>query len=100
MFTFLTAVVELVGVLLKSLITSCRRSKKHHHHKTSNASLQSNRENTECPDSRKREGSTVSKKPRRASITERTVSTSERTVIYELEGSSSSPGAAVEKTKS
>ena len=99
MFTFLTAVVELVGLLLKSLIKSCRR-RKNHQPKTSDASLQNNRENTECPNSRKREGSTVSKKPRRASITERTVSTSERTVIYELEGSSSSPDTSTEKTKS
>ena len=99
MFAFLTAVVELVGLLLKSLIKSCRR-RKNHHPKTSDASLQDNRENTECPNSRKREGSTVSKKPRRASVTERTVSTSERTVVFELEGSSSSPDTSTEKTTS
>ena len=99
MFAFLTAVVELVGLLLKSLIKSCRR-RKNHQPKTSDASLQDNRENTECPNSRKREGSTVSKKPRRASVTERTVSTSERTVVFELEGSSSSPDTSTEKTTS
>ena len=99
MFAFLTAVVELVGLLLKSLIKSCRR-RKNHQSKTPDASLQDNRENTECPNSRKREGSTVSKKPRRASVTERTVSTSERTVVFELEGSSSSPDTFTEKTTS
>lgn len=88
MFAFLTTVVELVGLLLKSLIKSCRRNKKQS--QTTDASLQNNRENTECPNTGEREGSTVPKKHRRASITQKTIQTTETTTIYELSGSDAS----------
>lgn len=84
MFSFLTAVVELVGLLLKSLIKSCRRKKQP---KTTDASVQNNRENTERPNTGEREGSTVPKKHRRASVTQKTIQTTETTTIYELSGS-------------
>lgn len=95
MFTFLASLVELLGILLKSIIKSCAP---HHHGKThrdrkkqKNTSVQSHHQDPERPDDRGGTRAPVPKKPRRASLTERTVSSSERTVIFELAGSSSSP---------
>ena len=96
MFTFLTALVELVGILLKSLIKSCVPHGSSKNNRVGEAqtqtSAQSHRKNAKCADSERREGSPVPKKRRRASITERTVSTTEKTIIYDL-GSSGSPSS-------
>lgn len=89
MFTFLTALVELLGILLKSLIKSCVPK---HGKKEKDASVQGHSQNTECSGPPEREGSTVPKKHRRASITQKTVQTTETTTIYELSGSGSSSG--------
>ena len=94
MFAFLTSIVELLGILLKSIIKSCapQHGKTHRDRKKKkNTSVQSYHQDPERPDDRGGTRAPVPKKPRRASITERTVSSSERTVIFELEGSSSSP---------
>ena len=88
MFTFLTALVELLGLLLKSLIKSCVPK----HGKKEDASVQGHSQNTECSGPVEREGSTVPKKHRRASITQKTVQTTETTTIYELSGSGSGSG--------
>lgn len=96
MFTFLASLVELVGILLKSIIKSCAP---HHHHgkthrdrkKQKTTSVQSYHQDPERPNDRGGTRAPMPKKPRRASLTERTVSSSERTVIFELAGSSSSP---------
>lgn len=101
MFTFLTALVELVGILLKSLIKSCAPSSDKKHGNTENhrrrkaetqTSVQSYHKNTKRSGNSGREGSPMPKKRRRASITERTVSTTEKTIIYDL-GSSGSPSS-------
>lgn len=100
MFTFLTALVELVGILLKSLIKSCAPSNKKHgnteNHRRRKAEtqtpVQSHHKNAKRSGNSGREGSPMPKKPRRASITERTVSTTEKTIIYDL-GSSGSPSS-------
>lgn len=94
MFTFLASLVELLGILLKSIIKSCapHHGKAHRDRKKQkNTSVQSHHQDPKCPDDTGGTRAPVPKKPRRASITERTVSSSERTVIFELEGSSSSP---------
>lgn len=103
MFTFLTALVELVGILLKSLIKSCvpHGSSKNNRagEAQAQAPIQSHHKNAKCADTERREGSPVPKKRRRASITERTVSTTEKTLIYDL-GSSGSPSSdSLEKTR-
>lgn len=107
MFTFLTALVELVGILLKSLIKSCVPSSDKKHGNTENhrrrkaetqAPVQSHHKNTKRPDDPRGERGPMPKKRRRASITERTVSTTEKTIIYDL-GSSGSPSPnSYEKT--
>lgn len=103
MFTFLTALVELVGILLKSLIKSCvphGSSKNNRAGQTqTQAPVQSHHKDSKCANPEGREGSPMPKKRRRASITERTVSTTEKTVIYDL-GSSGSPSSdSLEKTR-
>ena len=93
MFTFLASLVELLGIVLKSIIKSCvphhgrpETSRKN----KSSSPIQSHHKDTECSSINKRDGTAVPKKPRRASVTERTVSSCERTVVFELEGSSPS----------
>lgn len=86
MLAFITSILEIVGLFLKTLIKSCRsrRSKtKENEHSTS--------QNTERSNIDEREGSTVPKKPRRASITKKTIQTNETTTIYELSGFTPSP---------
>lgn len=94
MFTFLASLVELLGIVLKSIIKSCiphhGRPEASRENKDSSP-IQSHHKDSEHSSIIEREGTSVPKKPRRASVTERTVSSCERTVIYELEGSSSSP---------
>ena len=102
MLTFLSSLLDLLGIVIKSIIKSCaprhgsaekaRKSKK-------SSPVQSHHKESKHSSVVPREGTTVSKKPRRASITERTVSSSERTVVFELEGSSSSLDPKSEETK-
>lgn len=104
MFTFLTALVELVGILLKSFIKSCApkkhgTSKNHRSRKAkTQASDQGHHTNTKRSDHTIREGSPVPKKRRRASITERTVSTTEKIVEFDLGSSGSSSPDPPQKT--
>lgn len=108
MFTFLTALVELVGILLKSLIKSCAPSssdKKHgntENHRRRKAEtqtpVQSHHKSTKRSDNPRGEGSPMPKKRRRASITERTVSTTEKIVEFDLGSSGSSSPNSYEKT--
>lgn len=86
MLAFITSLLDIVGLFLKTLIKSCRsrRSKTKQH-------AVSTLQNTERTDLDKREGSTVPKKPRRASITKKTIQTNETTTIYELSGFTPSP---------
>lgn len=94
MLAFLSSLLDLLGIVIKSIIKSCAprhgSTEKTGKGKKS-ASEQSHPKESKCSDGAQREGSAVSKKPRRASVTERTVSSSERTLVFELEGSSSSP---------
>lgn len=102
MLAFLSSLLDLLGIVIKSIIKSCaprhgsaektRKSKK-------STSVQSNHKESKHSSVVPRERTSVPKKPRRASVTERTVSSSERTVVFELEGSSSSPDPKSEETK-
>lgn len=88
MFAFLTSLIELLGLIIKSFIKPC----------FSHAAEESNRQNPERSDHSVRERGPVPKKSRRASITEKTVSSTERTIIYELGSSGSSSPQALEET--
>lgn len=83
MLAFIASILDLVGLLLKTLIKSCRSKSKENEVSTP--------QNTERPHPDEREGSTVPKKPRRASITKKTIQTNETTTIYELSGFTPSP---------
>lgn len=86
MLAFITSLLDIVGLFLKTLITSCRS----HRSKTKQHEI-STLQNPKCSNLAAREGSTVSKKPRRASITKKTIQTNETTTIYELSGFTPSP---------
>lgn len=86
MLAFITSILEIVGLFLKTLIKSChsRRSKTKEHEI-------STLQNTERSNLDERERSSMPKKPRRASITKKTIQTNETTTIYELSGFTPSP---------
>lgn len=86
MLAFITSILDIVGLFLKTLMKSCRsRRSKTKQHEVSTP------QNTERPRLDEREGSAVPKKPRRASITKKTIQTNETTTIYELSGFTPSP---------
>lgn len=86
MLAFITSILEIVGLFLKTLIKSCRsRRSKTKEHEISTL------QNTERSNIDERERSAMPKKPRRASITKKTIQTNETTTIYELSGFTPSP---------
>ena len=86
MLAFITSILEIVGLFLKTLIKSCRsRRSETKEHEISTL------QNTERSNIDERERGAMPKKPRRASITKKTIQTNETTTIYELSGFTPSP---------
>ena len=86
MLAFITSLLDIVGLFLKTLIKSCHSRQS----KTKQAEI-STLSTPKRSDPTEREGSTLTKKPRRASITKKTIQTNETTTIYELSGFTPSP---------
>lgn len=88
MLAFITSVLDIVGLFLKTLIKSCRSRRPKSKTKQDEISTLSTPKRSDLVE---REGSTHTKKPRRASITKKTIQTNETTTIYELSGFTPSP---------
>lgn len=81
MLAFVTSILEIVGLALKAILKSCRKSK---HEKPERSNTRENQTEVET------DQTSQPKKHRRASITQKKVQTTEITTTYELSGSGGS----------